>query len=226
MRRLVTPPMLAKHALAVVLIGGFLGLGWWQVSRASAGNALSWGYAIEWPLFAGFVGFLWYREIREALGTPVVPNPAAPSGAAPSGAASPDAASPDAASPGAASSAADPSAADPSAGDPSAASLSAADPSAASLSAADPSAADPSAGDPSAPGPRRVAALPPVLGTRPPKIGSGFRRPVMVPRRQPVATAPDPADPALDEYNDYLAWLNANPGAKAAQYPGRRRGRA
>ncbi|MEK8109559.1 hypothetical protein NKG94_43705 [Micromonospora sp. M12] len=27
----------------VVLVVGFLGLGWWQVSRATAGNSLSWG---------------------------------------------------------------------------------------------------------------------------------------------------------------------------------------
>jgi hypothetical protein len=146
--------MLAKHVLAVVLIGGFLALGWWQVARASGGNALSWGYAFEWPLFAGFVGFLWYREIREALGTPVVaPDPTGEEAAA-----------------------------------------------------------------------EPVAPLPPVLGTRAPKLGSGFRRPVLVPRRQPATVGPAAADPVLDEYNDYLAWLNANPGAKAAQYPGRRRG--
>jgi hypothetical protein len=154
MRRLVTPPMLAKHVLAIVLIGGFLALGWWQISRASDGNALSWGYAFEWPLFAGFVGFLWYREIREALGTP---------------------------------------------------------------------AADPAA-DPADLAPAPAAPLPPVLGTRAPKMGSGFRRPVLVPRREPATVGPPAADPVLDEYNDYLAWLNANPGAKAAQYPGRRRG--
>jgi hypothetical protein len=148
--------MLAKHVLGVVLVGGFLALGWWQISRASAGNALSWGYAFERPLFAGFVGFLWYREIREALGTPG-PSPSQ--------------------DPGPVSAASEP-----------------------------------------------VAVRPPVLGTRAPKMGSGFRRPVLVPRRQPATVGPAAADPVLDEYNDYLAWLNANPGAKAAQYPGRRRG--
>ena len=65
--------MLAKHVLAIALIGGFLGLGWWQVSRASAGNTLSWAYAFEWPVFAAFVVFLWIREIqleRRARNTP------------------------------------------------------------------------------------------------------------------------------------------------------------
>lgn len=149
--------MIAKHVLALALIGGFLALGWWQVSRASAGNTLSWAYAFEWPVFAGFVAFIWYREIRDALRG--APTPAAP---------------------------------------------------------------EPSA----APEPTPVPVRPPVLGTRTPKIGSGFRRPVLVPRRAAVATAEPGPDPALDEYNDYLAWLNANPGAKASQYPGRRRGPA
>ena len=154
MRRLVTPPMLARHVLAIILIGGFLGLGWWQVSRANDGNLLSWGYAFEWPLFAAFVAFLWYREIRDAL-QPDGPRPS-PS--------------------------------------------------------------------PSAEGEEQRVPLPPVLGTRPPKMGSGFRRPVLVPRKPRVAAATPASDAVLDEYNDYLEWLNANPDAKASEYPGRRRG--
>ena len=67
MRRLLTPAWLVRHGLAAALVGAFLGLGWWQISRAAAGNALSWAYAIEWPVFAGFVVFLWWREVRWAL---------------------------------------------------------------------------------------------------------------------------------------------------------------
>ena len=66
MKRLWTPAWIARHVLAVVLVGGFLGLGWWQVSRAAGGNTLSWAYAIEWPLFAAFVVFVWLREARLA----------------------------------------------------------------------------------------------------------------------------------------------------------------
>jgi len=50
----------------MVLVLGFLGLGWWQYGRASGGNALSWGYTFEWPVFAAFVVFLWIREIQHA----------------------------------------------------------------------------------------------------------------------------------------------------------------
>ncbi|MFC5926123.1 hypothetical protein [Micromonospora vulcania] len=66
MRRLWTPAWIARHVAMVVLVVGFLGLGWWQVSRAAAGNSLSWGYAVEWPIFAGFVVYVWWREVRLA----------------------------------------------------------------------------------------------------------------------------------------------------------------
>jgi hypothetical protein len=69
MKRLWTPAWIARHVAMVVLVSGFLGLGWWQVSRAAGGNTLSWGYAIEWPVFAGFVLYVWWRELRHALGS-------------------------------------------------------------------------------------------------------------------------------------------------------------
>jgi hypothetical protein len=78
MKRLWTPAWMVRHVLTVVLVVGFLGLGWWQISRAASGNALSWAYAFEWPVFAGFVIFLWFREARHALATP--PSPGAESG--------------------------------------------------------------------------------------------------------------------------------------------------
>jgi DNA-binding transcriptional regulator of glucitol operon len=64
MKGLWSPAWIARHVAAVVLVLGFLGLGWWQFTRASDGNALSWGYTFEWPVFAGFVVFLWIREIQ------------------------------------------------------------------------------------------------------------------------------------------------------------------
>ncbi|MFG1676877.1 hypothetical protein [Micromonospora sp. NPDC049282] len=81
MQRLRTPAWIVRHVAMVVLVVGFLGLGWWQVTRAAGGNALSFGYAIEWPVFAGFVVFVWWREVRQALraeaGPPADPVPAA-----------------------------------------------------------------------------------------------------------------------------------------------------
>jgi hypothetical protein len=76
MKRLWTPAWIARHVAMVVLVVGFLALGWWQISRAASGNTLSWAYAVEWPIFAGFVVFVWWREVRHALrgrGTAVQP---------------------------------------------------------------------------------------------------------------------------------------------------------
>jgi hypothetical protein len=64
MKGLWTPAWIARHVLALVLAAGFLGLGWWQYSRATGGNTLSWGYAFQWPVFAAFVVFIWVREVQ------------------------------------------------------------------------------------------------------------------------------------------------------------------
>jgi hypothetical protein len=125
-KRLVTPGWLACHALAAVLASGCLALGWWQIRRAAGGNTLSWAYAVEWPVFAGFVVFIWVREVRRVLGHD---KPVAAAEA------------------------------------------------------------------------RREPA----------------RRPVLTARRAPVRD--DRNDPELAAYNRYLAWLNANPGARPADYP-------
>jgi len=75
-RRYLTPRWLLRHAIAVVLVAGCLALGWWQLDRARGGNALSYGYAVEWPVFALFVVFVWTREVRAELRSgPPAPAP-------------------------------------------------------------------------------------------------------------------------------------------------------
>jgi hypothetical protein len=77
MKGLWTPAWIARHVAALVLIVAFLALGWWQYTRAAGGNALSWGYTVQWPVFAGFVGFLWWREVKLARhGVPEKPKAA------------------------------------------------------------------------------------------------------------------------------------------------------
>ncbi len=74
------------HLGMVVLVVGFLVLGWWQIDRARSGNLLSFGYAIEWPVFAAFVVYVWLKELRAVLrehpsedpAVPVPPPPARP----------------------------------------------------------------------------------------------------------------------------------------------------
>src|SRR6266566_9557274 len=65
MRRFLSVRWLGLHAAMVAIVAGFLALGWWQLRRAQGGNALSWGYTFEWPLFAGFVVVFWLRTMQD-----------------------------------------------------------------------------------------------------------------------------------------------------------------
>jgi hypothetical protein len=145
MNRLWTPAWIVRHLVAAVLVAGFLALGWWQISRAASGNTLSWAYAVEWPVFALFVVFLWFREARNT-----VRGERKPAGGERPGAA----------------------------------------------------------------GARRPEPEHAGVG-RPAPAG---RRPVRTARRE--APVRPEEDPELAAYNDYLAWLNANPDARPADYPG------
>lgn len=126
----------------IVLVAGCLGLGWWQIGRAARGNALSFGYAFEWPVFALFVIFIWYREVRLDLY-----GPGGPSGRG-----------------------------------------------------------EPSGPDEEAPPVESPPEVPRLLSSVPA-------------RRQPAERAQD-ADPRLRAYNEYLAWLNADPTRRPGDYPG------
>jgi hypothetical protein len=64
-RFLIMPKWLGWHALMVVSFWGMLWLGDWQLHRALGGNALSWAYTFEWPLFAGFAVVFWAKTIRD-----------------------------------------------------------------------------------------------------------------------------------------------------------------
>jgi hypothetical protein len=52
---------LATHLTAAVVVPGCLALGWWQLTRALDGNTLSWAYVFEWPIFAGYAVFMWWK---------------------------------------------------------------------------------------------------------------------------------------------------------------------
>jgi len=69
---LLSPRWLVRHAIAIVLIGVCLRLGWWQWDRARAagGTAQNLGYALQWPAFGGFVVYAWFRMLRLELHPP------------------------------------------------------------------------------------------------------------------------------------------------------------
>jgi len=66
-RVLFTPRWLSWHAFAVMAFVGMLWLGDWQFRRAAAGNALSWAYTFEWPIFAIFGAVFWVKTIKDEL---------------------------------------------------------------------------------------------------------------------------------------------------------------
>jgi hypothetical protein len=69
---------LTLHAVILVVVPGFMALCLWQLHRALDGNELSWAYVFEWPLFAGYAVYMWWRLVHER---PVPAVVAAPEGA-------------------------------------------------------------------------------------------------------------------------------------------------
>jgi len=67
---LITPRWLAWHAFAVVAAWGMLWLGDWQFHRAEGGNALSWAYTFEWPIFTIFGVVFWAKTIIDEYRNP------------------------------------------------------------------------------------------------------------------------------------------------------------
>jgi hypothetical protein len=70
----------------VVSFLGMLWLGDWQFHRAESGNALSWAYTFEWPIFVTFGVVFWAKTIvdewRHQSPRTVGQDPATPDGAA------------------------------------------------------------------------------------------------------------------------------------------------
>ncbi|KUI14735.1 hypothetical protein AU192_15750 [Mycobacterium lehmannii] len=54
--------------IALVIVGavGCLALAWWQWTRfeSASGSFQNLGYAMQWPLFAGFVVYAYYKFVR------------------------------------------------------------------------------------------------------------------------------------------------------------------
>jgi hypothetical protein len=69
-RFLITPRWLGWHVFVIVATIGMLWLGDWQLHRAESGNALSWAYTFEWPLFAIFAVVFWAKTIRDEVHPP------------------------------------------------------------------------------------------------------------------------------------------------------------
>ena len=64
--------------LAIVAAAGCLALGWWQLSRweSNSGSFQNLGYALQWPLFAGFCLYAYRKFIRYEEAPPEPPGAA------------------------------------------------------------------------------------------------------------------------------------------------------
>lgn len=91
MERVSVPPPRPTHnrpaliALVIVVALGCLALAWWQWERfeSASGTGQNLGYAMQWPLFAGFAVFAYIRFVRlereaETPPTPRADKPEAP----------------------------------------------------------------------------------------------------------------------------------------------------
>jgi hypothetical protein len=74
------------HLVLIVAVPVFLALGTWQLRRALHGNMLSWAYVFEWPFFACYATWMWWRLVHEETAGAAEPVPEA-AGAASAGAA-------------------------------------------------------------------------------------------------------------------------------------------
>ena len=54
------------HVVILIVVPAFLALCLWQISRALGGNSLSWAYVFEWPIFAAYAVYMWWRFVHEA----------------------------------------------------------------------------------------------------------------------------------------------------------------
>jgi type VI protein secretion system component VasK len=53
------------HVTVLLVVAVCLALGWWQLERALSGNTLSWVYTFEWPFFAGYALYMWWKLLHE-----------------------------------------------------------------------------------------------------------------------------------------------------------------
>lgn len=64
-RRWLSGRSLLLHLEVLIVAPGCAVAGWWQATRALAGNDLSWVYSVEWPLFAMLAIWGWWHLIHE-----------------------------------------------------------------------------------------------------------------------------------------------------------------
>ncbi|MET9022047.1 hypothetical protein ABZV93_18900 [Actinopolymorpha sp. NPDC004070] len=67
-RRLLSWQWVAFTLVVVLAVAAFLFLAWWQLGRfeSRSGDWQNFGYALQWPFFAVFAVYVWWRLLRES----------------------------------------------------------------------------------------------------------------------------------------------------------------
>jgi hypothetical protein len=68
-RLLLAPSWIARHLLALGLVALFIRMGIWQLSKGESaqGTLQNLFYGVEWPIFAAFVLYWWFKMMKEEL---------------------------------------------------------------------------------------------------------------------------------------------------------------
>jgi DNA-binding transcriptional regulator of glucitol operon len=68
-RVVLSPRWILWHVLAILAVAGCVLAAIWQWDRAGSalGSALNVGYGIQWPIFAVFFAYMWWRFLRLEL---------------------------------------------------------------------------------------------------------------------------------------------------------------
>ncbi|MCK9920843.1 hypothetical protein MXD61_02795 [Frankia sp. AgPm24] len=76
-RLFFAPSWIARHLLALALVALFIRMGIWQFTKGESaqGTMQNLFYGVEWPVFAVFVVYWWFRMIKEALSPPDLEGP-------------------------------------------------------------------------------------------------------------------------------------------------------
>lgn len=62
--RLTGSEALKLHLTLTLGLGLCIAGFYFELNRAVGGNALSWAYVFEWPLFAGFAIYMWWNQLH------------------------------------------------------------------------------------------------------------------------------------------------------------------
>jgi DNA-binding transcriptional regulator of glucitol operon len=66
---ILSPRWILWHVLTLgaMITCGFLAAWQWSRAGSSMGSALNVGYGLQWPVFALFFGYMWFRFLRMAI---------------------------------------------------------------------------------------------------------------------------------------------------------------